>query len=190
MKYCQFFFWFFFSCSFYGQKDTVYTSLEAAFLDPSKVYFLDLSGQKIRSIPSSIDVFENLIELNVSKNKLRKLPNTICNLTNLEFLTIDNNKIKKLPYSIGRLGNLIELNLISNKLKSLPKSFGLLIHLTELDFYHNKMRELPDSIANLKALKKLILSEKYFTSEEKEKLKSLLPSCQIIFDRRRTFSIL
>ena len=99
-----------------------------------------------------------IYKLDLSYQKLEKLPKEIENLNNLQRLSLWRNHLKALPREIGKLNNLQRLELGGNQLKALPKEIG-----------------------NLKNLKKLYLRNNKLSEKEKEKVKKLLPKCEIKF---------
>ena len=83
---------------------------------------LNLNNWELSTIPDSIG---NLIELNhliLRDNKLRNIPETIRLLENLETLELGNCQISSLPDSLSNLKNLKKLTIERNfQLKSIPK---------------------------------------------------------------------
>jgi len=101
---------------------------------------------------------DSIVKLDLSINKLESLPKLFGNLSNLQKLDLGDNNLNSLPESFGRLSNLQKLDLGSNKLKSLPVSFGNLSNLQEVDLGDNNLEILLESFGNLSNLQKLDLS--------------------------------
>lgn len=121
------------------EKNPVYTSLEKAVANPSKVYKLNLSNQKLKEFPKEILLFENLQELNLSNNSIQDLPAEINRLKNLQVLNLSNNKIKKLPATIGDLKELQTFYLSKNKLIYFPNEIRGLDKLRLIDVSRNDL---------------------------------------------------
>ncbi len=142
---------------------------------------LNLALNKLSSLPESIGNLTNLTKLDVNSNQLTSLPESIGNLTNLTELDLENNQLTSLPESIGNLTNLSELHLSGNQLTSLPESIGKLTNLRYLYPNANQLTSLPDWIGKLTNLKKLWLGKNQLTPLEKDKVKRLLPNCEVFF---------
>jgi len=127
--------------------------------------FLDLHGNSLSTIPSSIGDLNKLINLDISDNKLTELPSSFGNLTSLEKLVLGKNNINELPSSFGNLSSLKYLDIQNEysdnekSLNSLPDSFGNLKNLEYLYIDNCNLKELPDSMRNLKNLKDLKLTD-------------------------------
>ena len=104
--------------------------------------FLDLSGNRLKSLPDSIGNLIKLEKLNLSGNRLTSLPDSIGNLTNLKRLDLSRNKLRSLPDSIGNLTSLESLNLEINKLRSLP-NLEALTDLAYLNISFNRFWRKP-----------------------------------------------
>ena len=77
---------------------------------------LDLSGNYLEELPTSINKLKNLKTLTLDNNQLRDLqfPHTICELSNLIMLSVSNNQLSVLPSNIERLKELKRLYLYNN----------------------------------------------------------------------------
>jgi Leucine-rich repeat (LRR) protein len=82
---------------------------------------------------------------------------------------------------IGYATNLTELILDGNQLTSLPSEIGDLMNLTSLILNKYKLTNLPEAIGNLKNLKELDLRDNQLTEDNKKRVKSLLPKCNVQF---------
>jgi len=120
----------------------------------AELQVLDLqfaSWRYIRSLTSSFGHLVALTELDLSGNRLASLPDDICNLTKLTVLDLERNGLASLPKQFGQLTKLTNLNLDQNSLTSLPSTFVNLTNLTELALQSNKFSEAtrpPRAITN------------------------------------------
>jgi internalin A len=119
---------------------------------------LDLSGKKIKELPSEIGQLTNLTSLNLDGIQLTTLPSEIGQLTNLTSLKLIGNQLTTLPDAIGQLTNLTSLSLSYNQLTTLPDAIGQLANLTSLSLSDNQLTTLPDAISQLTNLTSLNLS--------------------------------
>lgn len=169
------------------------------------LHYLDLHHCKIDSIPSQIAY---LSQLNTFKfgntDDTLKLPNTLKFLKRLKELSFENCILDSFPKQIFQLSGLTFLFLSNTNTKYLSKHFERLPNLevlvvennglTEIpfDIYKakklrllalrgNKLTRLPDSICHLEELTLLDIRGNTFSPEEIEKLKILLPGCEIKF---------
>ncbi len=126
-----------------GTRYLLATSLEA--LD-EQTRALDLSRQKLDSLPAQLGNYPALQVLLLEGNQLRELPPSIKVLSNLQSLILYDNQLSSLPKEIGQLSNLQELNLSFNQLTSLPKEIGQLANLQSLILGGNQLSSLPTKI--------------------------------------------
>jgi hypothetical protein len=109
-----------------------------------------LSKNQIRWLPTNwFDRFSQIEVLDLSRNKITTIPNSISHLTNLQKLYLDHNNIENVPESIGHLSKLVNLSFSQNRIKALPESIGNLKDLKFLSLGENKLRILPSSMKNL-----------------------------------------
>ncbi len=114
-----------------------------------KLTQLDISGNKLTSLPFGISKLKNLIQLDISGNKLTYLPSEISKLKNLKELGISENKLISLPPGISELKNLTQLDISRNQLTSLPPEIKELTNLTQLDISGNQLPSLPPELLEL-----------------------------------------
>lgn len=113
---------------------------------------LDLSNNKIGSLPNTIGQFTNLKNLTVSQGKLNSLPEEIGLLKKLETINLSVNDLTSLPSSFSDLVNLRTINLSKNKFTDFPPVFSNMRRLELLDMSHNKLVEVPDFISEVSAI--------------------------------------
>jgi len=83
--------------------------------------FLDLSGEKIGSLPPEICELKQLTVLSLSNNQLTTLPREICELKQLTLLYLSNNQLTTLPREIRNLTKLEQLFLHDNPELNIPQ---------------------------------------------------------------------
>ena len=127
--------------------------LDARILKLSTLTILDLSENKLKTLPESLDGLKSLRCLNLSNNDFDCFP---CSLLRgecaerIHILEINSNKISYLPSNIVRLKNLHTLKLKDNHLVSIPHSFGNMKSLQRLELNNNLLQCLPWSFLKLK----------------------------------------
>jgi len=96
---------------------------------------------------------KNLESLNLCGNCITQLPTSISKLVNLEVLVLSNNRLKCLPPQISALTHLHELYLSFNSLKTLPNELFLLTQLTDLGIGNNPLTKIPTEFTRLTNLR-------------------------------------
>lgn len=182
-----------------------FTSIEAGLEQPQLVSSLQLSRQRLETLPTSIGAFTNLAMLNLWLNNLTSLPDEIAHLHYLLTIDISNNnfltfpnilfseslknlkninarflQLEVLPSDIQKIRKLESLDLTGNKLTSLPEEIGNLEHLSMLRLNQNQLQTLPKSLQHCKKLKVLHIHNNPIVS--KEEIQSCVPeTCVIVF---------
>ncbi|XP_032882608.1 leucine-rich repeat-containing protein 57 isoform X2 [Amblyraja radiata] len=113
---------------------------------------VDLSGNKMETLPSVIGQFSVLKSLTLNSNRLAVLPEDLGKLKKLENLHLNGNSLKNLPSSFGQLAALKTLSLSGNRLKEFPLQLCQLRHLDVVDLSKNKIQRLPDEVEQLQAI--------------------------------------
>ncbi|XP_048437600.1 disease resistance protein RPV1 isoform X4 [Pyrus x bretschneideri] len=122
---------------------------------------LDLSGcSSLEMFPEILEVMEELPELDLSGSKIKELPSSINNLTGLRYLNLkDCKELKSLP-SIIHMRSLIAFDLSGcSSLEMFPEILEVTEELLKLDISGSKIKELPSSINNLTGLRYLNLKD-------------------------------
>ncbi|CAK4129559.1 unnamed protein product [Aphanomyces euteiches] len=147
---------------------------------------LTLISNALESLPENIGLLQHLSEVDLTKNKLKTLPASFCKLTNLTYLNLSNNALESLPDDFGNLFRLEKVWVECNKLSSTPPSFGKLrchvanlssnnfVHwdlhrpelcnLTTLTLNLNYLTSLPEVLCTLPALTSLSASNNALTT--------------------------
>jgi len=112
---------------------------------------LDLSSNKIGSLPQNIGAFKMLKNLCMSKNKLTSIPEDLGKLTKLENLNLSFNLIQSVPSSFQQLKHLKEISLSHNQLTSFPLSLLNLKQLAIVDLSYNRLTSVPGEVGQLEA---------------------------------------
>lgn len=118
---------------------------------------LDLSNNKLSSLPDEFDQLEKLKIIFLSQNCFTELPHVLGRCKSLEMIGFKSNQItavrsKSLPLSTRWL------ILTDNQLEELPDQIGALTQLKKLALAGNRLKTLPDSMANCTELELIRLS--------------------------------
>jgi len=114
--------------------------------------------------PDLVKVVGNLRNLDLSNNKIGSLPQNIGAFKMMKTLVMSKNKLTAIPEDLGKLSKLETLNLSFNYIQSIPTSFQQLKHLKEISLSHNQLTTFPLSLLNLKHLAIVDLSSNRLTS--------------------------
>lgn len=119
--------------------------------------------------------------LNLSGQKLSSVPKYVFERTNLTNLNLSNNLLSgSLPAEIRLLSKLRSLDLSNNNFTGVPAEIGQLSQLEILDLSGNAITGLPHELANLKNLKSLDLRNTSYSKADLEIIKKGLPASVVI----------
>ncbi|EGT43082.1 hypothetical protein CAEBREN_02793 [Caenorhabditis brenneri] len=122
------------------------------------IVFIDLSDNRMSTLPADFSAFDCLISCIASSNRFRTIPTCICSLEQLTYLDFSFNEISHLPDGLFDLP-LTALILAGNKIACIPEGIRRLAPtLAYLDLSRNEVRSLQSQLRYLKALKVLKLS--------------------------------
>jgi Leucine-rich repeat (LRR) protein len=93
----------------------------------------------------------------------------------LETLQLPRLKLKELPIEIGYFQKLKVLIVNQNELENLPLSLSLLPELRRINLDNNKLKILPECLLKIEKLEHLSIDANLFSSDEKERIKEILP---------------
>lgn len=113
---------------------------------------LDLSKNKISSLPENIANFQLLKQFKIDSNRLENLPDVIVNLKKLEMLNASSNHISSLPRMFSNLSNLKQLYLNNNKFRHFPLQLIGLPNLDVVELSNNKIIEIPRGMSDFHAV--------------------------------------
>lgn len=107
-----------------------------------KLFFLDLKGLLLHSLPCSISDLNFLFDIDLSYNNFSSIPDEIIQLENLMYLNVSNNNISFIDFEFGRNYALKELDITNNFLNIIPDSLSylnedVLIHFLDNPFLKN-----------------------------------------------------
>jgi len=107
---------------------------------------MDLSYNRLTTLPSDIIRCTNLGEINLSNNQLAEVPEVIGQCHFLRILNFSNNHLTELPKSLLNLKDLTWLSVAQNKLTSLPDWIISLGKLSTFLCAQNKIKGIPKEI--------------------------------------------
>ncbi|RXH94816.1 hypothetical protein DVH24_024500 [Malus domestica] len=122
---------------------------------------LNLSGcSSLEMFPEISEVIEGLEFLDLSGSKIKELPSSINNLTGLSYLSLDHCEELKCLSSSILVKSLKAVNLSGcSSLEMFPEISEVIEGLEELELSGSKIKELPLSINNLTGLSHLLLDD-------------------------------
>lgn len=107
---------------------------------------LDISNNRLESVPPEIGRLGNLETLYLGRNELTVLPDELVLLTQLREFKCDHNRLRALPLGIGRLVQLIHIDVSFNELETLPTSMAALAALTSVYANDNRLTTRPPAL--------------------------------------------
>lgn len=113
--------------------------------------YLDVSFNRIESIPKEIFYMISLETFKCHHNNLTTLPDSFVLLPNLEWLNLSHNRLSSLPNWVNHSFNkLTYLNLSHNRITMLPESFfSSICNIKTLYMMDNRLCQIPSSIDQL-----------------------------------------
>ncbi|XP_056595497.1 p53-induced death domain-containing protein 1 isoform X2 [Triplophysa dalaica] len=129
------------------------SSLPTCILSLSHLHELLLCHNELSALPEGLDSLVSLQRLNLMGNRLVDLPRVVALLRAMEKLDVSFNLLEGLPDELGQLENLHTLELSNNRLRVLPESLGSLHSLRHLGIQSNDLRSVPESLRSLPLLK-------------------------------------
>ncbi|KAG1324512.1 hypothetical protein G6F62_009058 [Rhizopus arrhizus] len=141
-------------------------SLNYCFLNITE---LDLSRNRLTSLPSQIIHLKNLKILNLVSNQINIIPTELYKLQSLQVLNLSQNKIKTIPHEMPiNLRNLVTLRIAANQIDQLPSSLHHWAHMKHFElgsvYGGNQLTKLPKDIINMSQLEELDISNNQLSS--------------------------
>ncbi|MDA8597139.1 leucine-rich repeat domain-containing protein [Candidatus Pacebacteria bacterium] len=119
--------------------------------------------------------------IDVSGEGLSSVPSSIFERTNAQALDLsDNNLTGSLPAEVRQLQQLQILDLSNNQFTGVPAEIGQLTKLEVLDLSHNQLTGLPYELGNLSNLKVLNLQGNSYAAADLEIIKQNLPAATVV----------
>eukprot|EP00127_Corallochytrium_limacisporum_P006767 Clim_evm37s235 gene=Clim_evmTU37s235 len=145
--------------------DRALTCLPSEVTQMAKAHLLDLTTNRIGSIPKSIVSMRSLTTVYLNDNGLRTLPGEFFTELNITVLDLHSNELVELPPEIGQCQSLEKIYLSNNPtLKHLPEEITQCGNLSVVYAYNCALEELPESIGDLRNLTILDVTSNLITT--------------------------
>lgn len=158
-----------------------YSSLRKATKEKSNVLSIDVASQGLNKLPKKLSRLDKIVSINLLGNQFECFPTVLSKLSTLDEISLSSNRLKYVGPEIGNLKNLRILIMNNNQLTELPKEIGKLTNLLYLEIGNNQLTSLPEEIKYLTSLQVLHIERNKLSDMEKERIKKLLPKCEIHF---------
>jgi Leucine-rich repeat (LRR) protein len=167
-----------------------YLELQHCAIDsiPASIAYLSLlssfhfgNSDDTLKLPVTLKYLKKLKDLSFENCVLDSFPKLLFQVSTLQFLYLSNTNTKLLSSHFERLPDLEVLIIENNPLEKIPFNIYKAQKLRVLSLRGNKLTRLPDSIAQLEHLSVLDLRGNPIPAEEIEKIRALLPGCEVKF---------
>lgn len=166
-----------------AQNSTKIFSWENALkANPDSVFAIDASKLKWTEIPEDLKKFKLLRYLNLSKNKLVSLPDFIADLMELKTIDLTKNEFISFPIQLCKMKQLQKIHLSRNKIDMIPTCIGYISELRVLDLWDNPINSLPDELMNLKKLTAVDMRGIMLSADFQNKWIKKMPEVKWFFD--------
>jgi Leucine-rich repeat (LRR) protein len=139
------------------------------------------STEDTLKLPTSLRYLKKLTEVNIENCIMDSLPKELFKINSLKYLFLSSTNTWYLSKHFENLPELEVMVIENNHLSSLPFDIYKAQKLRIISLRGNKLTRLPESIAQLENLTILDLKGNPLEKGELEKLKALLPGCEIRF---------
>lgn len=143
------------------------------------VQALDLSRQRLKYLPRTLEQLPDLKYLVLNRNKLRDLPKWLSELTDLRAILADHNQFDVFPVVLLDMPLVTQISMGENYIPAIPLDIDKMASLKILELWGNVLARFPASLGDLPSLQALDLLHNEMTAEEQEFLKSLLPTVEL-----------
>jgi len=120
---------------------------------------LDLSGNPLTSVPTSIGSLSHMKELRLFQTKLTSLPAEVSQMSMLEIIDVHMTEIEEYNVDMSRMTKLREIIACDGRFKRIGReaamSFTFLQALETLDFARNAVEAMPRQIGYLRNIRKI-----------------------------------
>lgn len=142
-----------------GRKDDAsFSALNLRLNKSARLLTLSLLYALLQTLPDDLrELVGSVRVLDVSGNRLTTLPDWLREATNLRRIVVSRNVLTELPDWLGELTSLKVLDASENRLVALPGTLEG-ASLEQLQLNGNSLSSLPGSIGDLKSLQKLDVS--------------------------------
>jgi len=173
-----------------GLYNLQYLDLQHTLIDsiPSQIAYLGkLQSFKFGNtddtlkLPVTLRFLKNLKDISIENCVMDSFPKLLFKVSKLYYLNLSNTNTWYLSKHFERLQNLEVLVIENNHLSQIPFEIYKAYKLRVISLRGNNLTKLPDSISQLENLSLLDLRGNPFDPDEIEKLKLLLPGCEIRF---------
>lgn len=131
-------------------------------------------------IEEALNNIATLTELHLYNKGINTLDSRVVKLENLKTLNLGKNNFEIIPEEVFKLKNLTFLQIYDNRLRTIPTSVTNLIHLQMLLLSNNYIETFPEELSLMRQLRIIDITGNPLKKGEIEKMKALLPNCQII----------
>ena len=169
----------------FGQADKtfpIYSLEEALKIRKDSVFGIDLSRQKLSSLPSQLFDFKELRYLNLSKNKFNRINDSLSLLSHLEIIDFSVNKFEAFPAVIFQLIQLKEILISRNQIEKIPEEIKYCAALQILDLNDNPVGDIGSGLLTLKNLKLLDLQGVMYGPTLHKQIMESLPNTKVRLD--------
>ena len=144
------------------------------------VVALDLTRDKLQTLPQGLLELTALRVLMLHKNRLSDLPPWLADMEALQVLLLDQNRFDAFPDVLLRMDQLETLSLGDNFIEEIPLDVDHMASLRHLALWGNLIGRYPASLGDLPNLRTLDLLHNDMTAEEQELVSSMLPQAKVL----------